>query len=181
MPTTADITPTVDLESIEIWEATTNQSIWLWVEDQLVGKGSWKKQLVGGPNGRKRITLSVKERRWNQEQIPEKNAYLDPFSNGSLVCVQGEDASLSPVFTDAQLIELLAVEDDDAFGKVLENLKSEILVRRIFALSERNAASYRHDEIRDLIDERYRVGYTQRSQRDDINVRGLGNGTLISS
>lgn len=171
-----------NLNDVEVWIATTQSTVWLWVEDALSGRiGAWKCVPVGGPDGNPRIQLTVRERRHNQEQIPERNAHLDPFLNGLLVCRQGNIQS--PLgFTDEQLIELLQVEPQETFEQILHDPRlNEILLRRLEGLATRHTNAYRHDMIVDLVDERFRVGSTQRSLREDLaSVTGVGNGVLIS-
>lgn len=168
-----------NLNDTEVWAATTKASVWLWVEDVLKGNGAWKKERVGGPTGKQRIQITVRERRYNQEQIPDKNAHLDPFLNGLLTCKQG--AAQSPNgYTDEQLVDLLKVDDDAAFKQVVESISSEILMRRLLGLAEKHALTYRYEMLDEIVYDRYRVGKTQRSLRDDIPDHGIGNGVLIS-
>lgn len=170
-----------NLNEVEVWVATTQATVWLWVEDTLSGRtGAWKHQPVGGPDGNPRIQMTVRERRYNQDMIPERNAHLDPFLNGQLICRQGREQSPNGI-TDEQLIALLQVDDDEKFSAAIRSPKlNEIMLRRLEGLAQRHARAYRHDEIVELVDEKYRIGKTQRSQRDDIPDRGVGNGVLIS-
>lgn len=172
-----------DLEDIEIWESTTDSAVWLWLLDPIAGRGAWKHQQVGGQNGNRRIQMTVRERRYNQDRIDSRNAQFDPFLNGLLICRQGKTQS-PRAYTDAQLIELLNIssDQDEAFETVARGLlQYEVVVRRLLGLAERNAPSYRRDLLEGLIDETYRVGWTQRSQRTDLPEKGVGNGVLISS
>lgn len=170
------------LNEVEIWVSTTLSTVWLWVEDRLSGRnGAWKHVAVGGPDGNPRIQLTVRERRYNQEQIPERNAHLDPFLNGKLICRQGRQQSPNG-FTDEDLIRVLQVEDDALFTQALRSpLMTEIILRRLEGLAERHAASYRREQIVDLVDDLYRVGSTQRSMRSELATpTGVGNGTLMT-
>lgn len=174
---------TEDLDSVEIWESTTAATIWIWTLDRIAGNGSWKPTKVGGPNGNTRIQLTVRERRANQERIPQANAAdHDPFINGMLVCRQGGAQSPNG-YTDDQLIALLSVPGDrDAdFERVATALlEREVVIRRLLALADRHAPAYRKEFLEELVDDRYRVGWTQRSQRTDLPEKGVGNGVLIT-
>lgn len=172
----------VSLDDVEIWEATTESTIWLHTLDTLAGNGAWTQRSVGGPNGNRRIHLTVRERRFNQDRIPSSNAHLDPFINGMLIARQGSQQSPNG-YTDEQLITLLKMpsDADAAFEQVVQSITSEVLIRRLFGLAERNAPAYRRDWLEDVVDDRYRIGYTQRSLRTDLPEKGVGNGVLISS
>lgn len=171
------------LDQVEIWEATTESSVWIWVLDTIAGNGSWKIQKVGGRYGNRRIQLTVRERRYNQDRVPQQSASeFDPFLNGKLICRQGADQSPNG-YTDDQLIALLTVESarDSDFETVAQSMISkEVVVRRLLALAERHAPAYRRDMLEELVDQNYRLGWTQRSLRDDIPDKGVGNGVLIS-
>lgn len=175
---------TENLDALEIWEATTKSTVWLWLIDTIAGNGSWKHVKIGGEHGLRRVQLTTRERRHNQDLITSANsAAHDPFTNGKLTCRQGPIQSPRG-FTDDQLIQLLGLptEHDETFEKVIDDfLPYEVLIRRVLALAERHAPAYRRDLIEEKVDERYRIGSTQRSLRDDLPEKGVGNGVLISS
>ena len=148
---------------VEIWEATTEQTTWLNLFDNL--NGGWRAARVGGGSGAsKRIQLTVTERRFNQDQIPEECLQLDPFSNGALICVQGEARTANQI-DDAAIIALLT-GPDEKFIASIDGIKSELLLRRILTISAKHATNERYTYLRDLIDQRYRVGGTQRAMRE---------------
>ncbi|MEN9793037.1 MAG: hypothetical protein RL330_1115, partial [Actinomycetota bacterium] len=109
-----------------------------------------------------RIQITREERRYNQDMISEENIAFDPFSNGQLICVQGE-AMGSNQFTDDDLITILGLEDDDGFEEAIREVESEVVVRRLLGLAETNTTHARFEFIRDLVDTRYRVGGTQKT------------------
>jgi hypothetical protein len=149
-----------DATTAEIWEAVTDSTTFVSVRDLV--NGGWKAIRVGGPGGPRRIQVTVEERRFNQDAIPEENLALDAFSNGQLLCVQG-DAQSANHLTDEDLVTILGLQDDDEFARAVEDMSSEILVRRLFGLAERNGSHARYELVRDLVDRRYRVGGTQRT------------------
>jgi hypothetical protein len=150
---------------IEIWEATTDSIVFLNVKDPV--KKGWK-QVKVTLQGPKRVQITLEERRFNQSQIPEENLALDPFSNGQLICVQG-DAKGTNMLTDDDLVTILTLDDDEGFEAAVTDLDSEVLVRRLLGLSETRATHNRFEFIRDLVDVRYRVGGTQRTVQQMID------------
>lgn len=142
--------------STEIWQAATPARTWVWVRNQLTG--GWKQVRVGG-KGSRRLSLTSDERRYNQDLVPEENIQLDPFSNGQLVCVLGDEAGTG--VTDEDLTAILLLEDEAAFQQAANALESEVMVRRLLSLAEKTSTIARFTFIRDLIDMRYRVGGTQ--------------------
>lgn len=148
-----------DATKVEIWEATTEAVVFVAVRDTI--NGGWKHKKVT-QQGSRRIQLTVEERRYNQDNIPEENMNLDPFSNGQLICVQG-DAKAPNHLTDEDLISVLTLEDDDEFEAAVADFESEVIIRRLLNLAQTKASHVRFEYIRDLVDERYRVGGTQRT------------------
>lgn len=143
----------------EIWKTTTDGVVWLNVKDPR-NPGGWRQQKVGG-KGSKRITLSAEEREFNQELIPFENAHLDPFQNGLLVRMNAEERGENE-YTDEQLKEMLAVEDEPLFTEQVEAITSEVVLRRLLALAEKIAPLPRLEFVRGVVDARYRVGRTSR-------------------
>lgn len=151
----------------EIWESTTGGTTWVHVKDPR-NPGGWRLQKVGG-KGTKRITVTVEEREFNQELVAYESGHLDPFTNGLLVrvspkeIVRGENE-----LTDDDLIAVLRA-DDETFEDRLGAIESEIIVRRLFALAEKHATMVRYQAIQTLIDERYRLGKTQKVVKEMLN------------
>jgi len=159
----AGAAPDAPGSEVEIWEATTLQTTWLNVFDHI--NGGWKQVRVGGGAGAsKRIQLSVIERRFNSDMVPEESMGLDPFSNGALICVQGEARTANQI-DDAAIIALLT-GPDEKFIASIDGIKSELLLRRILTISAKHATNERYTYLRDLIDQRYKVGGTQRAMRE---------------
>lgn len=144
----------------EIWEAVTASAAWVQVRDRM--NGGWKQVRVGGEGGPRRLQLSVEERRWNQDLVPEENIGLDPFANGQLLCVQG-GAKTGNHLSDDELTAVLRDGDDATFQSTVEGMESEIVLRRLQVLAERKATMARYEFVREIVDTRYRVGGTQRA------------------
>lgn len=145
----------------EIWETTTGGSTYIHVKDPRNPQG-WVLKKVGG-RGSKRITITVEEREFNQDLVPYEKAHHDPFTNGLLVRISPKDVTRGEnEVTDEDLVAYLKEEEDDVFDLYLSSLTSEIVVRRLLELSKRHAPMYRHEQIVSLVDERYRIGKTQK-------------------
>lgn len=147
---------------MEIWEITIPGSVFVSVRDPRV-PGGWKQTSVSG-TGNKKLTLSKDEREFNEEQIPDENIHLNPFRNGALVCRQGELAEAKQ-YTDAELADLLDL-NDAAFEEAFKALPTEVLHRRLLAIAEKRATVTQFTLLKDFVDEKYRVGGTQRTVRE---------------
>ena len=156
---------TEDLSQMETWEATTDGAVYVQVKDPRERTG-WRYAKVTG-RGRKKLQLTVEERLFNQDLVPEeKRAQHDPFSNGLLVRTSPAPASdeglAAAHYTDDQLAELLQVDSDEVFMASVEAIESEVVVRRLLALAERKATMVRYQAIQELVDDRYHIGKTSR-------------------
>ena len=150
-----------DANAQEIWETTTDGTFWVHVKDPRE-PGGWKQKRFGG-RGVKKVTLTVEEREFNQELVSEDRQEHDPFTNGLLVRIHPKDVERGQnELPDEELIKILAIKSDDAFEKKLKSFDSEVVVRRIFELSEKSASKYRYDVIKDFVEERYRIGKTSK-------------------
>lgn len=160
----------------ETWEATTNGTTYVQVKDPRV-PGGWRVQKVGGKS-RKKLNISVEEREFNQELIPEENAKHDPFQNGLLVRTapkSTEDRGPNEL-SDSQLLEILAVEDDNLFEETVRTVESEVIMRRLAILGKKATSYARLQIIEELIEQRYAVGKTSRvvkeAMEDDARYIG---------
>lgn len=152
----------------EIWESTTGGVTWVHVKDPRNPEG-WVQKKVGG-KGTQRVTLSVEEREFNQELIAYESQHLDPFTNGLLVRIQPKDVERGDSeLTDADLIALLGLDNDDLFASELDGIRSEVVVRRLLELSKKHASMMRHEVIQNLVDDRYKIGKTQKVVKEMIN------------
>jgi hypothetical protein len=155
---------TEDLSQMETWEATTDGAVYVQVKDPRERTG-WRQAKVTG-RGRKKIQLSVEERLFNQDLVPdEKRSQHDPFSNGLLVRTSpaSTEAPLDGAhYTDEQLVELLGLDSDEVFLASVEAIQSEVVVRRLLKLAETKATMVRYQALQELVDTRYHIGKTSR-------------------
>jgi DNA/RNA endonuclease YhcR with UshA esterase domain len=156
---------------IEVWESTVAGTTWIQVEDKR--NGGYKSQRIGGKGtGTARVTLTRDEREYNQEIIPEGNQHLDPFNNGILVCIKGREENEKGRYelTDDDLKQILAIEQEDVFEETIRGIEIQLPLRRLLDLAEKYSTVPRYRFIRDVIDERYRVGGTQRTVEEMIKA-----------
>ncbi len=164
-----------ELTQTEVWEAVADGTTWLHKKNPQVA-GTWKMHKVGG-RGSKRITLTVEERLYNQELVPYENEKHDPFTNGTLVRVSPAEAERGESeVTDAQLLELFEIGSDDVFSASVEDLKSEVVLRRLLNLAEKHATMVRYNMVRDLVEGRYKRSKTQTSVADLYSEDGRFRG-----
>lgn len=165
-------------KTIETWEATTDVTVWVWVYDKREDK--YKKQRVGGRSGSKKLHIRHDDRIFNQEQVVDENRHLDPFTNGLLRLVdgrqEGDEIDTSYHLTADDLKSMLEIRDEDVFRSEVEGITSELIIRRLKDLSEKYGQVWQRDFLVDLVEERYKVGGTQKSVRemmaeDDAGIR----------
>lgn len=159
----------------EIWETTTGGTTFVNVRDPRNPDG-WVRKKVGG-RGSRRITLTVEEREFNQELVTYENKHLDPFSNGLLVRIAPKDVDRGQFeVTDEELIALLQGGTDEEFEDTIKKTESEVVLRRMLGLSERNATLHRFQILKDTIDDRFAIGKTQQVVQeimdDDARYQG---------
>lgn len=154
-----------DLKATEVWEAVTEGTTWLHKKNPQVA-GTWRQHKVGG-RGSKRITITVEERLHNQDLIQYENEHLDPFTNGTLVRISPTDGArgVSEV-TDAQLLEMFEISNDDVFLAEVDEITSEVVLRRLLTLAEKHATMVRYSMVRDVVEARYKRSKTQTSVAD---------------
>jgi hypothetical protein len=166
-------TPLVDDKNvIEIWEITTGGTVWVWTRD-VRQPGHMQKTRVGGKaGGSKRLRITRDERRYNEEQVIEEMTDHNVFRNGSLKLISSEDGSKAEDvdttyhLDTADLLALLEVKDEELFRSEVEALQSELILRRLFMIAEKNATVAQLDTVRDVVEERYGRGHTQQSIRE---------------
>lgn len=174
-----------DSEIIESWEITTGGTVWVWTRDAR-NPGHMQKTRVGGrAGGSRRLRISRDERRYNEEQIIEEMNEHNPFKNGSLKLVSSDDKPADDVDTtyhldQADMLALLEVKDEETFKSEIEAIKSELIMRRLYMIAEKNATMAQLTIIREIVDERYKVGGTQRTVREMIETGERVGGTVIS-
>jgi hypothetical protein len=163
---------TEDDKAIETWESVIAGTVFLWVYDRRDDR--YHQQAVGGRSAPKRIYMSRDDRKYNQEQVPDENQGLDPFTNGSLrlVAAQTRDENLDERYhrTDSELTELFEVRNLDLFKEAIEDITSELILRRLVALSDENATQAQAEVLKDLVTSRYPIGGTQKTVREMIEA-----------
>jgi hypothetical protein len=149
----------------EIWMSTTGGTTYVHVKDPRNVNG-WVQKKVGG-KGSQRITLSIEEREFNQELVAYESQHHDPFTNGLLVRIapKGVERSQYEV-NDEELVALLKGGEDEDFEEMVVKTHSEVVLRRMLFLAERNTTLYRHNVLRDTVAERYSIGKTQQVVRE---------------
>ncbi len=145
----------------ETWETTTGGTVYVQVKDPRQ-PGGWRQTKVGGKSAKK-LRITVEEREFNQELIPEDNQEHDPFLNGLLVRTHPKDAPKGVnELSDADLIEMLQMDSDEVFMEAVKSLASEVVLRRLVALAERHTNLLRLQELQAFVDAKYRVGKTSK-------------------
>lgn len=150
---------------LEIWEPTTASGVKVWRKDPRE-PSQWRSHRIGGKRGTRRLQITTDEREYNEELIAVENRNLNPFRNGHLLCIKGPLAGDADQFTDEELRNLLAIDSDEDFLSAFQELNSEVLERRLLFQAEDHATKRRYDLIYGQIQDKYRVGYTQRAVRE---------------
>lgn len=170
-----------DEKVIETWEATTESTTWVWTYDRRDDK--YVKVRVGGKGGAsRRLHISRDDRRFNQEQVVDEMKLHDPFVNGALRLVSTEkadDIDATYHLTEEDLVAMLSVRDQVLFEVTVEDIKSELLLRRLKDVAETHATVAQLEFINELIVERYKVGGTQRTVAE-MMASGETLGTVLS-
>lgn len=163
-----------DEKLIEIWEATTDGTTWVWTYDRRDDR--YQKQRVGGRQGSShRLHISRDDRRFNQEQVVDEMKGHDPFTNGALRLVstdRAEDIDATYHLTTEDLQTMLEVRDQALFEETVTEIKSELLLRRLKDVAEAHATVAQLEFISGLISQRYRVGGTQKTVREMLAAEG---------
>lgn len=156
---------------VETWEITTNGTVWVYIYDRR--NDTYTKQRVGGRGGSRKLHINRDDRIFNQEQVVDENRQHDVFTNGLLRFVSANDGSepdleLKWAFTEDQMKELFTVKDLGLFEEEVRQIQSELALRRLTELAEKEATNAQYALLRDLVEERYKVGGTQRAVADMI-------------
>lgn len=168
-------------KTVETWEITHDGTVWVAVYDKREDK--YKKQRVGGrAGGSKRLHITADDRRFNQEQVVDEMKQNDPFTNGSLKLISAdrpEDVDTTYHLTAVDL-EAILKEDPETFEARVGDIKSELIVRRLLEVAEKAGTVAQLAFIRDLVEERYKVGGTQKSVREMLKAGEELSGTQMS-
>lgn len=172
---------------IEVWEITTGGTVWVWIYDRR--KDEYKQTRVGGSGGggSKKLTISVDDRMYNQEQVIEEHMNLDPFTNGMLRRLSGpeldEDTAVdtSNHLSSDDLIELLKVRDEEIFGEAVGEITSELVLRRLAEVADKEGTGWQSELVKELIRERWPIGGTQKTVREMIAAGELQGGIGLTN
>jgi len=172
----------------EVWEIITPGTVWVWTYDRRNDR--YQKQRVGGRGGggSKRIQISVDDRRFNQQQVVDEMRAHDPFTNGALKRISGpdldphEDYLMSEKYhlTDDQLRGLLEVKDEAGFEAKVNEIESELILRRLCAVSEKDGTVWQHGFLKELVEKKYPVGGSQTTYLEMVRANELQGGAILS-
>lgn len=161
-----------DREIGEVWEIQTEGTVWVWTRDVRT-PGHMQKTRVGGRSGgSRRLRITRDERRYNEEQVIDEMAGHNPFRNGALRFVSADDkktaddVDVTYHMTNEDLLGLLEIKDETLLRSEVEGIGSELVLRRLYMVAEKNATVAQLEIIRTTVEERYAVGGTQQSIRE---------------
>lgn len=155
-------------KTLETWETTTESTTWVQTWDRRTE--GYKATRVGGRSGSRRLSISRDDRRYNQEMLPLENKDLDPFTNGNLrlVSTKDTDEELDTRYhqTDDELREYFELRDEDAFREAIGTITSQLLIHRVLRIAEVEGTVVQLAVVRDLLQERWPIGGSQRTWRE---------------
>lgn len=155
----------LDPNSQETWESTTGSQVWINVKDPRA-RDSWVQKSVGG-KGSQRITITVDERIFNEELVAFENLHLCPFRNGLLIRILPKGAERSRFeLNDEELLLLLQGGEDEQFEEDIDKVSSEVILRRLLFLAERNATKWRFETLERVIAEKFPIGKSSQVYRE---------------
>lgn len=176
--------PTSDAARIiETWEISHPGTEWIWTWDKREDR--YTKTRVGGrQGGSKKLHLSTDDRRFNEECIVDEcQPHLNPFRNGSLRLIsaeKAEDIDATYHLSHDDLAEMLEVRDSDTFNEAINDIKSELILRRLRDLAETQGTVAQLEALKELISSRYKRGGTQRTVREMIKAGEEVGGVVLS-
>lgn len=163
---------TEDDKLIETWEITFGGTVWVWTYDRREDR--YIKTRVGGRAGSKKLHISRDDRKFNQEQVVEENKGMDPFTNGALRLIDfaSRDETLETRYhlTQEDLLGMLEIRDEELFKGEINEIGSELIIRRLQSLAAKHGAAWQTEFINGLIEERYPIGGTQRTVQEMITA-----------
>lgn len=161
--------------TFETWEVTIPGAVWVYRYDKR--NRSYAQVKVGGPSGPKRVRITADDREYTQEQIIDENKSMDPFLNGMLVkIVKGK--RVGPGLSDEDIREYL-VEDIEQFEELVRAIDSEIVIRRLRDVVEEHGTVRQFELVREVIEEKWKVGGTQRTVREMIEAGERVGGEVL--
>jgi hypothetical protein len=159
-------------KTIETWESVIPGIVFVWTYDRREDR--YIQVSVGGKSGSKRLYLTRDDRKYNQEQVPFENSGMDVFTNGALRLIASEtrDEHLDTRYhyTNEELAELFEVRDTDLFMEAVQEISSELILRRLMAMGEKLATQAQFNALKELVAVRYPIGGTQKTVREMIEA-----------
>jgi hypothetical protein len=157
---------------VETWESTMPGTIYVWLYDRREDK--YLKHRVGGKTGSKRLHITRDDRKYNQERVPVENIGHDPFTNGAmrLITAETRDENLDTRYhlSDTDLHEILEIRDVEPFMEAVSDIQSELIIRRLVALAEKDGTQGQNEALKELAEVRYPIGGTQKTVREMIEA-----------
>lgn len=163
---------TPEAQVVETWEIVSEGTVWVWTAD-VRRPGYMQKTRVGGKaGGSRRLRITRDERRYNEEQIIEEMVANNPFRNGALKLITAktdevpDDVDTTYHLDNGDLLALFELKDENLFKSEVDSIASELVLRRLYMLAEKNATVSQLSAVRDVVEARYGVGGTQQSIRE---------------
>lgn len=158
----------------EVWESTTGGAAHVWTKDPQNTRNWIQKKRAGGP-GNPKLRLTVEEREYNQDLVAWGNDHLDPFKNGMLRRISPEsetsDEGVENQYSNEDLIKLVTVGSDSRYSKIIRDIESEVVLRRMVPLAQKHASNLRWEEIKAVVKERFPVNLSTDGGFDDEQRR----------
>lgn len=170
----------------ETWQTTTTSTVWVWTRNARI-PGTFQKTRVGGKSGGSRtLRITTDERRYNEEQVIDEMADHNPFRNGQLRLVS-VDGGLKPDDiienfhkTDEELLDYFGIDDEALFKEGVSEIHSQLILRRLLVLCERKGSVVQQNVLRDLVEDRYKVGGSQKTFREMEAAGEMSGGVSLS-
>lgn len=164
-----------EIEKREVWEVQIAGTVWVQVYEPAT---KTFRPVPLNKKGTRRIQLTAAEREHSQSLIDYDKPDRDPFKNGNLALIV--DGRPVGVVTDDDLIARLEFRDTAAFEEAIEDIiPNELLLRRLKDLARERGTVAQYERVRELIDEHYKVGGTQRTVREMIAAGEKLTGTVL--
>lgn len=149
---------------IETWEARKGESS-CWVYTWNRREDRYESTRVGGP-GSQKLHITRDDRKYNQSLVPEEGIHHDVFTNGTLIFLScataDENLNTRLHLTDVEFKQMLAIRDEDQFAAAIGNINSELVLRRLLALAEKEGTVMQVEKVKSLIAEQWPTGRPQR-------------------
>jgi hypothetical protein len=140
----------------EKWEIVTEGTVSVWTYNKR--DDNYARSQVGQRHS-KFLYITTDDRQYNQEQIPDENVHLDPFTNGTLrLLTENVDGDLDTSNHHSSEDLLAMVSDRSGFSDAIRGIRNELLMRRLLAVTEQEGTVTQVGELRALLHERYPVG-----------------------